>query len=71
MTDGSGQEGDSLDNQVIEDLESYFDEKIRRLLHTSQTKDTTNRMRRSERRKKKPSYKWNGEAGSYLSHPYQ
>lgn len=51
----------------MEDSESDFEVKVRRLLHSGQTEDPTQGTRRSERRKK-PSSRWNEEAG-FLPQP--
>ncbi|KAH7667215.1 Aldehyde dehydrogenase N-terminal protein [Dioscorea alata] len=62
ISEGSGHDGDSVESHEYEDSESDFEEKIRRLLHTGQAEDPAHGTRRSER-KKKPSSRWNEEAG--------
>lgn len=58
----SGHDGDSLYSHEVEDSESDFEEKIRRLLQSGQTDDTSQGARKREPRKK-PSAIWNEEAG--------
>lgn len=48
MSEWSGQDGDSFDSLEMEDSESNFVEKVKRLLHTGQTEDPAQGTRRSE-----------------------
>lgn len=62
-----GEIGDSSHSRPSDDSESDFEVKIRRLLQTGQTDDCNLGARRIERRKK-PSSRWNEEAG-FISQP--
>lgn len=48
VSEDSGHDGDSLGSQELDDSESDFEEKIMCLLHTGQTEDPLQGMRRSE-----------------------
>lgn len=65
--DVADHDGNSIENRLTDDSDTDFEIKIKRLLHSGQIEDVTQNTRRSERMKK-PSSRWNEEAG-FISQP--